>query len=169
MVKISLAVSERIVKQEKEEHMFTPVINWPLYLAACGILTVVYYAIVLFRHYRSELFKPGKRSLSPLKGQTSLFPQDHDEINEPAVNKEQVELTHTVHDLVDELRALLQQLASQASGKDELLKSVFRLFKRYPALKGSGFQQPLTNLVAAESENHCNIRLTADELAGLWS
>lgn len=149
--------------------MFTPVINWPVYLTACGIIAALYYALVLFRYYRGELFKPGKRTLPPLKEQAFLFPQDHDEMKEPAIDRQQVELTHTVHDLVDELRALLQQLASQASGKDELLKSVFRLFKKYPALKGSGFQQPLTNLVAAESENHCNIRLTADELAGLWN
>lgn len=149
--------------------MFTPVINWSAYLAACGVIAAVYYAVVFFRFYRSALFQSGKRPLSPPKGQASLFPQDQSRTDEPAINREQVELTHTVHDLADELRALLQQLAAQASGKDELLSAVLRLLKKYPALKGSGFQQPLTQLVAAESENHCNIRLTADELAGLWN
>lgn len=169
MVKISLAVRERIVEQEKEKYMFTPVINWPVYLTACGIIAALYYVLVLFRYYRQELFKPGKKILPPLQDQSALFLQAHDEMKKTVTDRQQIELTYTVHDLVDELRASLQQLASQASGKDDLLKSVFRLFEKYPALKGSGFQQPLTNLVAAESESHCNIRLTADELAGLWS
>lgn len=148
--------------------MFTPVINWPVYLAVCGVIAVIYYTAVLFRFYRGELFK-ARKPLSPPKGQAFLFPQDQSRTDEPAINRQEVELTHTVHDLADELRALLQQLAAQASGKDELLSAVLRLLKKYPALKGSGFQQPLTQLVATESENHCNIRLTADELAGLWN
>lgn len=167
--KESFAKWRRDCEERKSANMFTPIVNWPVYLVACGILAALFYAVVLFRYYRGELFKSGKQPLSPPTTQASLFPQDQGMTDGSSINRQQVELTHSVHDLTDELRALLQQLAAQASGKEELLSATSRLLKKYPALNGSGFQQPLTNLIAAEAENHCNIRLAADELEELWN
>ncbi|MFT3749138.1 MAG: hypothetical protein QM768_12505 [Agriterribacter sp.] len=149
--------------------MFTAIVNWTVYLAACGVLAALYYAVVLFRYYRSALFQSGKRPLSPPTAQASLYPQEQHMTQASSTSRQQVELTHSVHDLTDELRVLLLQLAAQGCSKEELLHAVSRLLKKYPALKGSGFEQPLTNLVAAEAENHCNIRLETDELTALWN
>jgi hypothetical protein len=72
-----------------------------------------------------------------------------------------------VHDLVDEIRALLQAEGNTAD-KDELLDKLQRLLQKYPALKDTSFQPSISQFIYIESKNQCALDLDEDEVSGLW-
>lgn len=148
-------------------------ISWSAYLTGCGALTAIYYAAVWFRYFRKDLAMdqhPGRMTDRPLQNQpNTLFSQDRISASPPDKEQALPDLSHQVHDLVDELRALLAESAAEHSNKEELARMIHQLLKKYPALNGSNFQPPITNLIAVETENNCHIRFDAEELAAFWN
>lgn len=83
-------------------------------------------------------------------------------------NNRQDLFIHSVHGLVDELRALIKQLAVQSTEKETLVHKVSQLLKKYSSLRSTLFYEPINNMILIECENECNIHLDADELTMLW-
>jgi hypothetical protein len=148
-------------------------ISWSAYLAGCGALSAIYYTAVWFRYFRKDLATgqhPGKMTVRPSANKpNTLFPQDRISASPPDKEQAPPDLSHHVHDLVDELRALLAQSAAEHNSKEELARMIHQLLKKYPALKGSHFQPPITNLIAVETERNCQLRFDAEELAAFWN
>ena len=142
--------------------------SWSTYLIAWFITAAGYYSIFLFRFYKHRLYNSEKKKPFSPKPDGSIFTQSHTESNDPRSQKTQDELIHLVHDQVDQIQALLKQLSLQSSDKETLIRSVSLLLKKYPLLGSSTYRQPLTNLIATESENQCKIQLSEEELTTLW-
>lgn len=77
-----------------------------------------------------------------------------------------VVLQSTVHDLVDEIQAFCS--AVEKVPKDEMLFRLQQLLAKYPTIKGSIYQEGINNLIAVNCANNCSIRLSAEEVDGLW-
>ncbi len=144
-------------------------ISWTQYILFSFAALLLYYVTVCLKFYRKEILQAGfgkkKINPAPLVKERSLFGK-----NEPVSTTESNKnnLTSTVHEFVYELKALLQQLAVQKEEKNEMLNSVEKLINKYQTLKGSHFQTGLANLIAAETDTICGLRLSEDELISLW-
>jgi len=147
------------------QHLF----SWTQYLLFSITLLALYYTVVIFKFYRKEIFQTrfnkNKISTTTSTEARTLFDEKASKATAEAVKDN---LTSTVHDFVYELKTLLQQLIAQKEKKDAIMKAAVKLINKYQTLKGSQFQPGLVNLIAAETETICGLRLNADELISLW-
>jgi heme/copper-type cytochrome/quinol oxidase subunit 2 len=141
-------------------------INWQWYIAASVVLLAVYYVSVILLYYRKNKKPATQRTEHPDPLQPTLFAQPN--LAASGIQPTEPDLSDTVYDFVDELRALLLQSAADQAEKDGLYGGISRLLQKYPKLKGSAFQSAITNLIAMEAENQCAVHFTAEELALLW-
>lgn len=142
--------------------------SWSTYLIVSLIIAAGYYSVFFYRYYHSRLFRVRTTQSTLPKQEASFSSPNHSKVNDHPDGRAQDKLTHLMHDLMDELQALLKQASVQPTSKENLIRCISQLFKKYPLLNSSVFHQPLINLVALETESHCNIHLSADELGSLW-
>lgn len=147
------------------QHLF----SWTQYALFSIAILVLYYTVVTFKFYRKELFEfrftTSRLTTASNTHMPSLFGEKATEAITESVKDN---LTSTVHDFIYELKTLLQQLFAQKEDKAVILKAAAKLINKYKTLKGSQFQPGLVNLIAAETETICGLRLNADELIAIW-
>lgn len=144
------------------------VISWSSYLTTAFLLLLVYYAAILLLYYRKDI----KLKLSSVKSPAGKPPVDRalftSSSQEPGADKLDAASAAPMHSLVDELQAYVSQSGKQGTPKDELASGVKKLLLKYPAIKGSIFQEGITNLIAVIAESNCAVHFSADELSELW-
>ena len=91
--------------------------------------------------------KPGT---SPAKSKDAMFPNKLD-------------------DLVDEIRAYIEEISSNSFTKEEILRSISIIIRKYPWLKDNTLKYPISNLVAVEAEMKCNLVLHEEDLKIIWT
>jgi hypothetical protein len=125
------------------------------YLTGSAVVLVLYYVIIWLLYFakRPQAYIPS----FVVSADTAILKQ-----------KQENDLSPQVYDFTDELNALLLQSAAQQDDKDEVSQSVYRLLQKYPSLKGSSFQSPISSLIKQESADKCNIAFDAAELTALW-
>lgn len=138
----------------------------------CSLLTVVvYYGLIWLLYF-------AKKPKSLQAAMVSVTNQRGQEINRSTVTATEADVTQKqtsanlsdlVHDMVDELKALLLQLAVEKAEPDQIMGSIRRLLKKYPALKTSALHTAIENLVGVETEEKCGLRFSPAELACLWN
>jgi deoxyribodipyrimidine photolyase len=138
-------------------------ISWQQFIITIVVGIVLYYGYVVISYYRKDWWFRLRRAKSPNEQPPSA------EAPVAAANASSTPnpLLPVVHDLVDEIRALLQA-EGNTTAKDELLDKLQRLLQKYPALKDTPFQPSISQLIYIESKNRCALDLDEDEVAGLW-
>lgn len=144
------------------------VISWSSYLTNSFLLLVVYYAAIVLLYYRKDIML----KLSSVKSPEKKPPVDRalfaSSSQEQGADKLDAASAAPMHSLVDELQAYVSQSGKQNIDKDELTEGIKELLRKYPAIKGSIFQEGITNLIAVIAENNCSVHFKADELSDLW-
>lgn len=80
----------------------------------------------------------------------------------------EINLTPYAHGLATEIKEQIEAAEKKKLVKEELLFALQQIINTYPHLKGTFFQKDISNLIAAECENHCSIHLNAEEMKMLW-
>jgi hypothetical protein len=138
-------------------------ISWEQFILTIVIVLGLYYGYVAVSYYRKDWLyrlsgkKPGGGSLEPVPSPAAVAG------GAAAANP----LLPLVHDLVDEIRALLQAEGVTAD-KEDLLDKLRRLLQKYPTLKETSFQPSINQLVAIDCKNHCSVDLDEPEIRALW-
>lgn len=150
------------------------VISWGTYLTAWFVTSALYYVIVILLFFRKGINMLAIRNRLKQGSVGDRKRQTADEILFRAgTDKQDQQLDAAaaapMHSLVDELQAYISQAGKQEASKEEVSASLKKLLQKYPAIKGSLFQEGITNLIAVISENNCGIHFSADELSGLWN
>lgn len=143
-------------------------LSWSTYLTSCAIIALVYYCTLYLKFYRRVLFKLGTTQTPSPNSDESYSSLNSNKSDDFRSNNRQDLFIHSAHDLVDELRALIKQLAVQSTEKETLILKVSQLLKKYYSLRNTLFYEPINNMILIECENKCNIHLDADELTTLW-
>lgn len=143
-------------------------LSWSTYLASCVIIALVYYCTLYLKFYRRVLFKLRTKQTPSPNSEVSCSSLNSNKSDDLKSNNRQDLFIHSVHGLVDELRALIKQLAVQSTEKETLVHKVSQLLKKYSSLRSTLFYEPINNMILIECENECNIHLDADELTMLW-
>jgi hypothetical protein len=138
-------------------------ISWEQFILVIVVIVSLYYGYVGVSYYRKDwlYWLTGKKlpsaSLQPVVSPATM-PKDAAAANP---------LLPLVHDVVDEIRALLQAEGS-AVVKDDLLDKLRRLLQKYPMLKNTTFQPSINQLIAVDTKSQCSVELVQDEIEGLW-
>jgi len=138
-------------------------ISWEQFILTIVVIVGLYYGYVGVTYYRKDW-------LYRLTGKKSPGSSLHPVVPNPAVPNGPAAanpLLPLVHDVVDEIRALLQAEGS-ATNKDNLLDKLRRLLQKYPTLKNTAFQSSINQLLATDCKNHCSMDLDENEIRALW-
>jgi hypothetical protein len=138
-------------------------ISWQQFIVTIVVITLLYYGYVGISYYRKDWWHR-LRGAKPSNGQSPSVAAPAAEASaSPGPNP----LLPMVHDLVDEIRALLQAEGDEAD-KDDLSDKLGRLLQKYPTLKGTPFQPSINQLMAIDSKSACAVELSEEEIEGLW-
>lgn len=138
-------------------------ISWEQFILTIVVIVGLYYGYVGVTYYRKDW-------LYRLTGKKSPGSSLHPVVPYPAVPNGPAAanpLLPLVHDVVDEIRALLQAEGS-ATNKDNLLDKLRRLLQKYPTLKNTAFQSSINQLLVTDCKNHCSMDLDENEIRALW-
>ncbi|TXI80268.1 MAG: hypothetical protein E6Q39_02790 [Crocinitomicaceae bacterium] len=147
-------------------------VTWSAYLTTSVISLLVYYAGVLLIFFRKDIsLSPRSSSSKEVKYSNGLYgPQSKKKDGRNAGEKSQLDAASAapMHSLVDELQAFISQAGKDGMAKDDLHTSLKKLLQKYPSIKGSVFENGITNLISVTTENNCDAHFSADELRDLW-
>lgn len=145
-------------------------ITWSEFLMVVLVVLVCYYTVLILVFYKAEARRllrgaspKSPRGLPSPQADQLLFREE--EVQQPL----NAASAAPMHSLVDELQAYVFQAGEQGITIDEVKSSLTRLLHKYPGIKGSKFQEGITNLIEVIVETHCGVRLRADELGALWT
>lgn len=153
-------------------------VSWQEFGAAVGVALVIYYTGITVRYYWNDFFNSKTKPVNTKRKQPEPLMDSQEQQRELFTEKKQSPASSTqayepdlntlIHDLVDELNALLSQSSAEQLSKDDLTVSISRLLNKYPDLYHNGFKQDILNLIRMECEDKCDIHFSADELVKLW-
>ena len=138
-------------------------ISWEQFILIVVIVLGLYYGYVGVSYYRKDWLyrlsgkKPGGAALQTAQSSAAT----------PSGATAANPLLPLVHDLVDEIRALLQAKGVTAD-KSDLLGKLRRVLQKYPTLRETSFQPSINQLLATECKNHCSVDLDENEIRALW-
>jgi hypothetical protein len=138
-------------------------ISWQQFILTLLVLVVLYYLYVGIGYYCKDWWYRMRTRKAPTRAKRPAAAAMPAANGMAAPNP----LLPMVHDLVDELGALLQG-TGEGVDKVQLLDKLTALLQKYPALKATPFQPSINQLIAVESKNRCSIDLVADEIEGCW-
>jgi hypothetical protein len=138
-------------------------ISWEQFILTIVVIVGLYYGYVGVSYYRKDWLYRLSGKKSPGSSFQPVVPSPAMPTGVAAANP----LLPVVHDVVDEIRALLQAEGS-AANKENLLDKLRRLLQKYPTLKNTAFQPSINQLIAVDMKSKCSIELRQDEIGGLW-
>ncbi|MBN8837162.1 MAG: hypothetical protein J0I09_07885 [Sphingobacteriia bacterium] len=145
-------------------------LSFSIYLYySVGIMLLYYISVwFLFFFKKNTLLKPAKQahSFKQTPDLTSLFDQS---LAIPESNQNANDQFPLVHDLVDELNAMLLQLNTDKADKEQVLDALHRLLQKYSTLKNSAYQASINHLICIEAENKCGLHFSAEEMLACWT
>jgi hypothetical protein len=125
------------------------------YITGSAVALALYYLTIWLLYFAKK--PQAAMPASPMPNYSPVFEQSNEK-----------DLSPQVYDFTDELHALLLQSAAQHDDKETITHFLTSLIKKYPSLKGSSFQSPITSLIKQEAADKCNMEFEAAELTALW-
>ncbi|MFC0773335.1 hypothetical protein [Terrimonas alba] len=139
-------------------------ISWSNYWSAVIISIIVYYVIICWKYYRDDLSslltsRPGLYNVE-IDKTLSAIPLTADKHHDSSGTM--------LQPATDELKACLEQLAIDKSNKNEILRSLQQIVRKYPLLKDSQYAQSINQFIQFECYSTCGIHLSSEELTDMW-
>lgn len=142
-------------------------ISWSQFGYWITITLIVYYLIVGSLFFRSELVNLVNR---PPKHQ-GLEDRNSPIVQEPSPTHlaMQPEIPFAqVHDLLENLKAVFNQIAHAGSTKDALIDAVAAKLKPLPELNNSDMREDIDMHIKLEAKDKCKIDLSDEDLQEIW-
>lgn len=152
--------------------MFTNV-SWGSYLAAVGILLLIWYLVLILKFYRKdlrELFSGDKKFKFPALKKTSKNELE-DRGGQNSLSSAFSESFDTLED-AEELSTRILQVVEESSqmnlSKEQFQNYLKMVLEEYPYVKISSLRENINNLIVSESEKHPQFYLTFAQADTLW-
>lgn len=145
-------------------------VSWVQYLICVSAFIFVYYIIFFVAVISFGEKKAAATSVSKTAAEVSNSVLQTSQAHFAANLKEKDQrdfLYPIVHDAVNELQAFLQT-AGNSSSKQDIVRSLNEILKKYPTLRRGNFRASINNLIFVTCETHCSIRLSEDDLREVW-
>lgn len=148
-------------------------ISWFEYLTSIIISALLYYGLVLFTYYRSDLLQilqtKKARPTSDKKFSANLnFQQAH--IADINLKNFHVPTGVSQHAefFTDEVSAYLEQAAKNEIEKEDVVASLCKIASKYPSLATSEFKEGLNQFIVNQTETYCAMFLGEEDLNKVW-
>ena len=138
-------------------------LSWRQYFTVVLIVLCVYYVFVMVMYFRKELTRSFRFAF--IKQKTGAV-----ELAEPsasAVSQANRQLS-SVHELMEELVRILLDAEQRQYPKEELMMALQLKLRNYPSVKGTQFQNSVSNYINSEGWSRFNIGLEDIEVDQLW-
>ena len=136
-------------------------ISWGQLIIFLLIALMIYYAAILIIYYR--------KNISSFPGLMFSRAERVDSKPIPYNNNPNTLIISTIHELVEELKALFSYLSKISCIKEELIQAIQIKLRDYQQIKGTALQSAVNSHIAEESKTECSITLSEDELNMLWT
>jgi hypothetical protein len=127
-------------------------ISWGSYWSALTVLLFIYYAYVLLRYYRKDIYSRVVASPS-----TQLRKEVENETSLPIIQT-----------LTDEITAYLEQAGIAGAKKQEIVFALQQIALKHKSLKNSEYQSAINTLIQFECKEKCAIHLSEEEIGQVW-
>ena len=127
-------------------------ISWGSYWSALTVLLFLYYAYVLLRYYRKDIY--ARVAASP---SIQLDREVENETSLPIVQA-----------LTDEVTAYLDQASNAGAKKQEIVFALQQITLKHRSLKNSDYQSAINSLIQFECKDKCAIHLSEEEIRQVW-
>ena len=155
-------------------------ISWQAYWITLALTLAGYYAVVYLLYFRKDfkMLLPNHRGeVNPMQidrsgnisdhssAQTELFDRGSvDQFTRPEAGTEE----YIVYSCMDEVNAFFEEAKRKGWDKEELLFALRSIFQKYPSLSTSVYKESINNVIRSESEHHCSVHLSAEDLVHVW-
>lgn len=139
-------------------------ISWYQYMTTLSMLLVIYYAGIVCLYYRSEIMTFMKTGSLKTKDR----PVTHHEMT-ATTRIENSYMSPEVHELLEELKELLNTSARMKTVKEELVMAIRVLLRGYPDLKDLPVAHDISEHMKAQCQHICSITLSDAEMKMLWN
>jgi len=143
-------------------------ISWSAYFECMLLVVLSYYVGVILIYYRRDIqlkFTSYQRQVFQ-KSTTDQTGAASQQTNDTRENNDV--LFSSVHELMDELKAVFQSASDKQFQKEEILMALQVKLKHYQQLKGTAFQVAVNNHLSQQALLHCKIALDDMEIKQLW-
>ena len=143
-------------------------ISWSAYVECMLLVVLSYYIVVILIYYRRDiqLKFTSYQEQAFQKSTTDQTATASQPTNDTRENNDL--LFSSVHELMDELKAVFQSAADKQFQKEELLMALQVKLRHYQQLKGTAFQVAVNNHLSQQAQLHCKISLDDMEIKQLW-
>lgn len=148
-------------------------VSWGSYLAAVGILLLIWYLVLILKFYSKdlrELFSGDKKFKFPALKKTSKNELE-DRRGQNSLSSAFSESFDTLED-AEELSTRILHVVEESSqmnlSKEQFQNYLKMVLEEYPYVKISSLRENINNLIVSESEKHPQFYLTFAEADNLW-
>ena len=146
--------------------------SWSEYWLVVGVGIAIYYGIVILLLYRNGLISKAsfKRSVF-LKARTpkpASAPVLETKAKAVAPLSNQSEVEAAMRSLTDEVLNFLQDIAGKSYVKEEIIMGLQIIMRDYSDFAGTVYQSDISEFMRIETENHCSVDLSEDEIKRVW-
>ena len=159
-------------------------ISWKEYICLVAIVSTMYYIVIYLKFYK--ISTPASHKLKSLAANGS---NGHPEQPEEPLNKSSVlslkktSLTDTNYDdsappwdedeirvypCTDELNSFFNGLLPNECSKEEVIRKVQIILKKYPKVETSTYKDSVSALILMHCEEVCSFHLNEEEVVRIW-
>lgn len=146
--------------------------SWSEYWGVVLVGVAIYYGIVLLLLYRSGLLsKSSFKKPAFLKARTqqpTSAPIPETQVKSVAPLSNQSDVENAMKSLTDEVLNFLQDIAGKSYVKEEIIMGLQIILREYQEFAGTVYQSDISEFLRIETENHCSVDLSEDEIKRVW-
>lgn len=151
--------------------MFTNVL-WGSYLAAVGILLLIWYLVLILKFYSKdlrELFSGDKKFKFPvLKKTSNKLENQRDQKSLSSSFSESFDTLEDAEELSTRIVQAVEESSQMNLSKEQFQNYLKMVLEEYPYVKISSLRENINNLIVSESEKYPQFYLTFAEADTLW-
>lgn len=151
--------------------MFTNV-SWGSYLAAMGILLLIWYLVLILKFYSKdlrELFSGDKKLKFPvLKKTYKKLENQRDQKSLFSSFSESFDTLEDAEELFTRIVQAVEESSQMNLSKEQFQNYLKMVLEEYPYVKISSLRENINNLIVSESVKHPQFYLTFAEADTLW-
>jgi hypothetical protein len=140
-------------------------ITWAGYFYALILLVVSYYVVVIVLFYYKDL----GRIMTKLNTHSYTASQVVKEPQEKTEVEKEEALFTMAQTLIQKLKLAIDDASKRKVRKNELIKVVRKKILECETLRGTAYEVALNNFITIESQIHCSINLSEEDLKIVWA
>lgn len=140
-------------------------VSWSQYWTVIAAIGALYYFFILAVYFRKDLLTLPNRKFNFKNVSTPDILTDSKKVSQRAGVKQ---LDEKLSNLIEELKAFIQQIILEESSREQLLQGVQRVLAKHYDESLSQYKDAINNIINTECSANKIVHLSDVELGNLW-